>query len=528
MQAKLRRQKYNVVVVGCGLAGLAVAVRINQLRPDLKVAIFGQGAGASRFISGLNAAMPGNPFGDSPESHATDMLEAGRYIGDKDLAAQMCKEAPRAVHWLEELGVRFARNGSVFSCRRAAGSSNPRTLFSHEGYLGASIVQRLTGFLRERGVRVQSGLRCLQLISAEERITGVLCTNQESEFVVVTAPLIVAAWGGAGRLFDNSTYPQDVDGRGLAMAYELGASLTDLEFIEFEPTVFLHPPGLRGELFLTALFGEGAHLRNSKNERFIFNYDRGGEAGCPKTTLNQAIWGEVRQGRGSAHGGVYADIRHLPLSKVQAFPWFVNRLEGEGMVFSRDLLEVGPAPHSHSGGVKVNSRYQTDVFGLYAVGEASGGIHGACRLGGNSATQTVVSGILAAESLVQEDPPRNVVADLVSIKLPSIDKTAHLALLAAVRPIVAEVMSGTKSHEDVLRAVTEIDKLLQADQAKEDDPSRQSLLSIKLILLSRLERRETRGNLLRSDYPTENNRFIGSISVKKDQVGDPVWKFRGM
>lgn len=137
------------------------------------------------------------------------------------------------------------------------------------------------------------------------------------------------------------------------------------------------------------MLGEGAYLLNAKGERFLLQKRPQGEAGAPKSLINRMIWQQVKMGVGSPKGGCWVDMRHLPVQVLQGYPWFYNRIKAAGIDPQHELLEVAPMAHSFSGGVRVDRQYRSSLAGLYAVGEAAGGVHGACRCAGNAASQAV-------------------------------------------------------------------------------------------------------------------------------------------
>jgi len=521
---------FDVIVVGSGLAGLSFATRLLEGRDDLKIAFITKGYGATPYIAAINAALPSNPWGDTPEQHYLDTMNAGFWINDPELVKQMCLNAPRCIEMLQRWGVDFAVKDRSFVLRRTSGSTYPRSLCQTAELVGGRISETLRKRLIEEGVNFIEG-NCVGLLVRNDTVYGVVFVNSEEKFRSLFAPIVVAAWGGVGSLFLDSTYPKDVDGLGLAIAFEVGVSLIDLEFLEFEPMVVLSPPSARGEPCPTALLGEGAYLLNGKGERFLLKVRPEGEAGAPKSLITEAIFNEVREGRGSPSGGVYVDVRHIPESVLKSYPWFYDRLRNAGIDLSRDLVEVGPMAHSHSGGILVSADHTTSIKGLFAVGEAVGGVHGACRLGGNAATQALVSGVLAAESALRAlDELKDFFKDSVKRYSFLEEKSfgRDVALREETSSIVKKVLSdalGLQRDRNRLEGALErLGHMLEREAIKGDRLSYLMTMSSFLLVNSALIREESRGNHHRKDFPLMSSDWQCSIEVFKGEGGCPRWR----
>lgn len=373
--------------------------------------------------------------------------------------------------------------------------------------------------LQDQGVTFYPKTNCVQVLVENNAVRGVSIVDLDgTNLRNLYAPVVVAAWGGAGNLFPVSTYPGDIDGRGLALAYEAGATLIDLEFVEFEPMICLWPLGAKGEPCPTAMLGEGAFLLNSEQERFLLKTRPQGEAGARKTLINHAIWRELAAGKGSPHGGVYVDLRHIPLEILKGYPWFYNRLTKAGVDLTKDLIEVGPMAHSHSGGMKVTSDYQTEVTGLFAVGEAMGGIHGACRLAGNAATQALVSGVLGAEGILKRK------FATVRIEGPKpqyrMDPKVRAQIIPQVRQIVGKALGAERDQTELENGKAKLYDILASSGVESDTLARQTALSALLLMESALFRKESRGSHFRKDYPDMSEKWQCSIELSRSPNGE--------
>lgn len=514
--------QYDVIIIGTGLSGLAVASRLINDSKSIKIAIVTIGSGASAEIAALNSVMPSNPWGDSTEQYIKDMIKAGYYINDEVLVEKMCKETARCVNLLQDWGVTFATKEDKLLLRHASGSTYPRSLCSTSGLIGRQIIPRLLKNLEKKNVMFFYNNTCNKLLVDDGKIYGISKTDLNQEKCEnIYAPVVVAAWGGVGNLFPDTTYPYDIDGRSLAMAFEAGASLIDLEFLEVEPMVTIWPIGAKGEPCPTAMLGEGAYLLNKDHERFMLKY-RSTEAGSSKTLINKAIEKELLEGKGTPHGGVYVDLRHLPLSTLRAYPWFYNKEKDAGLDIKMDLLEVGPAAHSLSGGIMVGEDHCTNIQGFFAVGEAAGGIHGACRLGGNAATQAMVSGIFAAEKILGVDTIFTARSKIFN-ETYNRDKHVNNKNISIIKEVVRKTLGFYRDEVILEKGLSELNDIYESKTILKDEFTRQLALSGLLIAQSALLRTESRGVHNRRDFPNIDKRWQCSLKINRSPSGQIIW-----
>ena len=306
-------------------------------------------------------------------------------------------------------------------------------------------------------------------------------------------------------MLGTSTYPDDVKGNTLGMAKNAGANLVDIEFIEFEPMVMMTPAGAVGEPCPTAMLGEGGYLLNSDGERFLLEVRPQGEAGAPKSLINHEIWKQVAKGKGNPHGGIWVDLRHIDVNTLKAYPWFYNRLMQSGCDPKKELLEVGPMPHSFSGGIRVDRNYESDVPGLYAIGEACGGIHGACRCAGNAASQATMSGLLCAEGIMRTgELDREISERPVEYHR---DDSVRAKYLDELRKIAGHALGVYRNGTDLQEALDATEKILSDPAVKNDDMTQQTALAVHLIAKAAFNRKESRGTHNRTDYPEANPEY---------------------
>jgi aspartate oxidase len=256
------------------------------------------------------------------------------------------------------------------------------------------------------------------------------------------------------------------------------------------------------------MLGEGAHLLNSKLERFLLELRPQGEAGSPKTLLNREIWKQVEKGRGLSHGGVYVDLRHIDPNIVKAYPWFYKRLKDNGVDPCASLIEVGPMAHSLSGGIRVDAAYQSDLPGFFAVGEASGGIHGACRCAGNAASQAVLSGMICAERAAELHRSLRPGRPLGRSSY-KYDKDTADSFIPRIRAAAEKALGPFRDGPVLEDSLKILEEMAEDRRVKNDSLTVQVLCALTLMLRSALARKETRGSHIRIDYPESRTEYEG-------------------
>ena len=492
--------KHDVIIVGMGLAGLATAARLCELGVE-NIGIYADGLGGTPYIAAINFVLPDNPHGDTPRQYYDDMIHAGYELGNQALVKDMTENTLNGYQLLRRWGVEFAQNedGST-KLRHVSGHTYPRSLCSTKRLIGEEIVEKLVRGLKERGVAFHDKAECLKLLSKDGRVQGVTI-RENGEVRNVYAPVVVAAWGGVGRLFGVSTYPGDIKGNTLAIAHDAGAKLIDIEFLEYEPMVVMDPPGAVGEPCPTAMLGEGAYLLNSDGERFLLKVRPQGEGGSPKTLINREIWKQVDAGKGSPLGGVWVDLRHIDRNVLKAYPWFFNRLMDNGCDPNEQLVQAGPMAHSFSGGVKVGPDYQSNLKGFYAVGEACGGVHGACRSAGNAASQATLSGLLCAQAVAKADRSHQPTEQEAVYHD---DPEVRARLLPQAEKLTVVAMGIYRRGATLQDALTRLEALLSDPGCEKDDRTRQAIESMALMTRAALRRTESRGTHMRLDYPDQD------------------------
>jgi len=418
-------KKIDVLIIGAGGAGLRAAIEASD--GDLKVAVVCKsllGKAHTVMAEGGMAASLGNIEGkDSWEVHFRDTVKGAKHLNDWRMAEIHAKEAPERVKELEKFGAVFDRTDSGDIHQRPFGGHSYARLAHVGDRTGLELIRTLQDVVVHQNVEVFMEYTVVKLFKDSERISGALAYSRNTgEFVVFEAKAVVVATGGCGRCFSIQTNSWEGTGDGHALAYDAGAEMMDMEFMQFHPTGMIWPVSVRGILVTEGVRGEGGVLKNSEGERFMFKYipemfkndvadtveeadawtygDREKNRKPPelltRDVVARAIRSEVEAGRGSEHGGAYLDIASRRDSDYikKKLPSMHHQFKHLAQVdITKEPMEVGPTAHYAMGGVRVDPEScMTSVDGLFACGEVAAGLHGANRLGGNSLTDLLVFG----------------------------------------------------------------------------------------------------------------------------------------
>ncbi|MGH7643398.1 MAG: L-aspartate oxidase [Candidatus Dormibacteria bacterium] len=511
-------RRFDLVVVGSGIAGLFAAVKAAQA--GLRVAVLTKATMqecSSRYAQGGIAAAV-DP-GDSPSLHAADTMAAGRGLCDPLAVAALVEEGPGRIHELIEQGVHFDTQDGVLLVAKEAAHSRSRIVHAGGDATGKEVEQLLA--LRATG--------SVELILEEHLVRRLLISDGSCwgvEAISIRRPsvrrleagAVLLATGGLGQLYRFTTNPAPSTGDGVWLAYQAGAEIAHLEFVQFHPTA-LALPGAPPFLISEAVRGEGALVVDDLGERFLFQADPAGEL-AGRDVVARAITERMAE---RSLDNVWLDLR--PMGAAQArvrFPNIVATCAGHGIDITKQPIPVAPAAHYQMGGVRTDLSGATTVPGLFAAGEvASTGVHGANRLASNSLLESLVFAARAVEAVLGEgerprlDPP----AAGEEIEL---EELAPELLAESRRLLQGAMWGGAGIVRDATSLRETAARLAQLDQVVPQSPAAPRLVELRgmlgtsvLLVEAATYRAESRGAHFRRDYPAVDRRFLGSIIQTK-------------
>ena len=564
---------YDVLVVGAGGAGLRAAIEASAAGVSVGLvckSLLGK-AHTVMAEGGIAAALANVDDRDNWSVHFADTLRGGQYVNNWRMAELHAKEAPARVRELEAWGAMFDRtpDGRILQ-RNFGGHRYPR--LAHVGdRTGLEMIRTLQDHGIHQGIDVHMECTITRLLKNDGRVVGAFGYERErGRFTLFRTRSLVLATGGVGRAYKITSNSWEYTGDGHALAYDAGAELVDMEFVQFHPTGMIWPPGVRGILVTEGVRGEGGVLKNKDGRRFMFDdipanyraqtaesedegwrYTQGDKSArrppelLTRDHVSRCIVREIKEGRGSPHGGVYLDIAWIKSRMPNAAAHIKKKLPSMYHQFKQladiditeEPMEVGPTTHYIMGGIRVDADTQmSSLPGLFAAGECAAGINGANRLGGNSLSDLLVFGKRAGESAARfareqraasidggeideaarlavepfersapgEGPYQvqytlqETMQDLVGIVRNEAEMRRALACLSTLRERASRVgVGGHREYNPAWHAALDLHNLLTVSEA---------------ITRSALERRESRGGHFREDYPDKDAAF-GTINV---------------
>lgn len=563
---RLRKYFCDALIIGGGSAGLRAAIEAHDYGADVLIVSKSKKGDPHTVLAtgGINAALGSMDPEDNWKIHAADTLREGKFLADHENVMTMCRNAPRAIEELVKWGARFQKEPDGRLTQRFFGAHSYRRTCFHADETGKEIVHVLMNQVHKRKIKIIDSIFITKIFDLGNEIKCAIGIDFKGKRnVIFVARCIILAGGGYARAYAlNSSRPFENYGEGVALAYEAGADLIDMEMVQFHPTGMIWPTKAVGTLATESIRGEGGILLNAKGERFMKKYiPEHWELG-PRDEVARAIHNEIISGRGTRHGGVWLDITRLSKKKILTrLPKMYKQFkELEGIDISKQKMEVAPTSHYSMGGVNVDDKGRTKIKGLFAIGEVTGRLHGANRLGGNSLLETIVFGrIVGNEAAIYSRHKKKQFAAPTSLDVDAVlvvekdSKTdaKYRFILAEANKIRIEIQKLMQENAGVIREsskllnvlerIVELKKMFYEKEVSSRSrrksvvvPSSEkiskkmvTILEIKSTLLiseaiirSALMRQESRGAHYRSDFPKQNDRkWLANIYCTKSKTG---------
>ncbi len=530
MTTNYETREHDVLIIGAGGAGLRAAIEALAQGASVGVvckSLLGK-AHTVMAEGGIAAVMANVDAADNWKTHFRDTMRGGKFLNNWRMAQLHAQESPDRVRELEQWGALFDRTESGDILQRAFGGHTFKRLCHVGDRTGLEMIRTLQDRGVQQGIDVYMECTVTRLLTDNGRVAGAFAYWRETgRFIVFKAKSIVIATGGIGKAWRITSNSWEYTGDGMALAYEAGAELMDMEFVQFHPTGMVWPPGVQGILVTEAVRGEGGILRNKAGERFMEKYDPKRMELSTRDVVARSIYTEVKEGRGTEHGGAYLDISHKPAEYVKKkLPSMYHQFKELADVdITKGPMEVGPTCHYMMGGIRVDAETaQSTIPGLFAAGEAAAGLHGSNRLGGNSLSDLLVfgrrAGLAAAEHAKRAPASSldNSQTDQAERELLAPFSNAGSESPYAVHRDLQEVMQNLvgiyRTEEDLKKALLELDKLksraakASVEGSRLFNPGWHLSYDLKAMLIvseavthSALARAESRGAHSRIDHP---------------------------
>ncbi len=512
----------DVVIVGSGIAAISAALVAAEERSVLIVTKSEIKESNTYYAQGGIAAALAP--GDSPEDHFQDTLAVGSGLCNEQAVRKLVNEGPQRVKELIAWGTPFDREAdNELSMTLEGGHGKRRILHANGDATGRAIEGSLSEKLRAHpNISILENHFAVELLHKDGVCYGLLVLDMKDErFLKIEARATILAAGGIGQVYRETTNPEVTTGDGMAMAFRAGASVQDMEFVQFHPTVF-YLAGAQRFLISEAVRGEGAHLLNRKGERFMQKYDERGEL-APRDVVSQAIHEEMKR---TGETNVFLSLAHLdPKMIAERFPNIQQTLKQYGLKLESDLVPIRPACHYMMGGIVTDLQARTDVHRLFAAGEiTSCGIHGANRLASNSLLDGLVYGHEAgvqASALAREAHPYFPEKSIHPIRAKETIPLDIDDVLASLNGLTSRSVGIIRDGETMSSALQMLDFWQNYVYAEEFHSAagfelQNMLACAQLIVRGALAREESRGAHQRSDFPeTNDEKFLKHIKMNR-------------
>ena len=534
----------DVLIIGSGGAGSRAAIEVDET--GLKAIIVSKGLSFRSGCTGMaeggyNAVFKTVDKDDSIDAHIHDTLKGGSFLNDERLVEILVNESPKRLIDLENFGALFDRQESGEIDQRPFGGQTYRRTCYQGDRTGAELLNALKEEIIRRDIECIEEVMITSLVTDDNQVIGATGLNlKDSSLIYFQAKAVILASGGAGQLYPVTSNTFQKNGDGYAIAYRAGASLVDMEQIQFHPTGMVTPESKKGVLVTEAVSAEGGKLINSEGERFMSKYAPEKMELATRDVVARSIYQEIIEGRGTENGGVYLDISHLDDDYIdEKLETMVLQFENVGVDIKHGPIEVAPTAHHFMGGLKINTDASTSLKNLFGAGEVCGGVHGANRLGGNALADTQVFGKIAGESaskaaknselktndeMVQKEASR--IEGLIkegSIK-PQEFKNSIKKLMWEKVAIVRDEKTLNEALKELQEMQNDLENLNVNDKSQYNTDLVTALEVINMVEIciltvkSAILRRESRGAHFRSDFPQTKEEWKKSIVLSKNKI----------
>lgn len=387
----MKKIETDILIVGTGLAGLALAKYISENNSNLQITLLSKTSidKCNTYYAQGGIAVVHDFIKDSYEKHIEDTLKSGKGLCDELVVKKVVEQAPKRLKELLNWGIELDKNNSGELELGLEGGHSQKRIVHHKDKTGYEIETKLISLIENLpNLSIRTSFFVTDLITKNKTCIGIIGFDDKNEPTTIYARATVLATGGSGQVFGVTSNPFVSTGDGIAMANRAGAKLNKMRYIQFHPTALYEPDKSQAFLITEAIRGSGGHILNTKKERFVFNYHPNGEL-ATRDIVSKAITEEMKN-ENVKH--VWLDVRHLPIEEFQLkFPKVYSYCSEQGFDLTKDLIPIAPAAHYQCGGIDVDNKGVTSIKQLYAIGECSHtGLHGANRLASNSLLEAMV------------------------------------------------------------------------------------------------------------------------------------------